>query len=102
MTMAEAMAEGEKTYKAVCAACHGVAGEGGLGPALAGSAVALGPIEKHIDIIINGQPGTAMAAFGGQLSAKQIAAVTTYERNAWGNDVGDIAQPGDVKSQMQQ
>ena len=37
-----------------------------------------------------------MAAFGAQLSEVDMAAVITYERNAWGNNVGDMLQPIDV------
>ena len=40
--------------------------------------------------------GTAMAAFGKQLSEVDIAAVITYERNAWGNDTGEMLSPIDV------
>jgi len=37
-----------------------------------------------------------MPAFGEQLSDLDIAAVTTYERNAWGNNTGDIVQPKEI------
>jgi cytochrome c oxidase subunit 2 len=37
-----------------------------------------------------------MQAFGKQLDAAQIAAVTHYERHAWSNNAGDITQPRDV------
>jgi len=40
--------------------------------------------------------GTAMQAFGAQLSAVDMAAVLTYQRNAFGNNTGDVVQPGDV------
>ncbi len=33
-----------------------------------------------------------------QLNDLEIAAIITYERNAWGNDTGDVVQPGDVKA----
>ena len=65
-------------------------------PALAGSAIAMGPVEGHIGIVLNGKAGTAMAAFGAQLSAVDLAAVITFERNAWGNNVGDMVQPVDI------
>ncbi|RCL50224.1 MAG: cytochrome c oxidase subunit II, partial [Pseudomonas sp.] len=58
--------------------------------------IATGDVEAHIDIVVNGKPGTAMAAFGKQLSEVDIAAVITYERNAWGNDKGDMVTPKDV------
>ena len=65
-------------------------------PALKGSAIATGDVEAHIDIVVNGKPGTAMAAFGKQLSEVDLAAVITYERNAWGNNKGDMVTPKDV------
>ena len=72
-------------------------------PALKGSKIATGPVEGHLDIVLNGKPGTAMPAFGGQLNDVDIAAVITYERNAFGNNMGDMVQPIDVaKSQESQ
>ncbi|MEW6133872.1 MAG: cytochrome c oxidase subunit II [Pseudomonadota bacterium] len=94
----ELMAKGEAVYNANCAACHQAGGEGvpGAFPAISGSAIATGPIDAHIGIVLNGRPGTAMAAFGGQLSEADIAAVVTYQRNGLGNSVGDMAQPMQV------
>ena len=46
--------------------------------------------------MVNGKPGTSMAAFGKQLSEVDIAAIITYERNAWGNAVGDMVTPKDI------
>jgi cytochrome c oxidase subunit 2 len=37
-----------------------------------------------------------MVAFGKQLSDADIAAVVTYERNAWNNKMGDAAQPAAI------
>ena len=53
-------------------------------------------LPKNISFGNNGKPGTAMAAFGNQLSEVDIAAVVTYERNALGNSVGDMLTPQDV------
>ena len=55
-------------------------------PALKGSKITTGPVAGHIDIVVHGKPGTAMQAFGNQLTDEQIAAIVTYERNSWGND----------------
>ena len=66
-------------------------------PPLAGSKVVTGPKEGHMDTVLNGKPGTAMAAFGKQLSDTEIAAVISYERNTWGNKSG-IVQPAEVKA----
>jgi cytochrome c oxidase subunit 2 len=60
--------------------------------------MALNDIPGHIDIILNGKTGTAMQAFGKQLTLSEIAAVVTYERNAWGNNTGDIVQAKDVNA----
>ncbi len=96
--VAELVERGEKVYQANCAACHQANGMGlpGAFPAINGSKVATGPIADHIHVVLVGRPGTAMAAFGGQLSDADIAAVVTYQRNAWDNKMGDAAQPAEV------
>lgn len=98
-TMDELMSRGKEVYDRACAGCHAVDGNGipGVFPALKGSPVATTePVSKHLDVVVNGVSGTAMQAFGGQLSEVDMAAVITYERNAWGNDTGDLVQPLDV------
>ena len=100
MTMDEAMATGEKVYLANCAACHMPNGQGlpGVFPALKGSQIATKDQPKHIDVLLNGVAGTAMQAYAKQLSMTDIAAVVTYERNAWGNNTGDLVQAKDINS----
>ncbi|KVW97352.1 cytochrome c oxidase subunit II [Thiobacillus denitrificans] len=95
---AELIARGETVYQANCAACHQADGKGlpGVFPAISGSKIATGPIADHINVILNGRPGTAMAAFAGQLSDADIAAVVTYQRNTWDNKTGDLAQPAQI------
>ncbi len=97
-TREELIARGEKTYQTTCAACHQVDGKGlpPMFPALKGSKIATGPKAEHLNIVLNGKPDTAMAAFGKQLSEVDIAAVITYERNAWGNAMNDMVTPKDV------
>lgn len=99
-TQDELMVQGEKIYNSACAACHQVNGQGiaGVFPAMKASPVALGDIKAHLKMVLDGKPGTAMQAFGPQLSDLDIAAVVTYERNAWGNNTGDVVQPIDVKT----
>ena len=98
LTMDELMARGEAAYNTSCAACHQANGAGipGVFPAMTDSAIVLGDVVAHIDIVVNGKDGTAMQAFGEQLSAVDIAAIVTYERNGLGNSVGDMVQPADV------
>ncbi|RUO81190.1 cytochrome c oxidase subunit II [Idiomarina tyrosinivorans] len=104
MSKDELMKMGEKVYNGICAACHQPNGQGvqGVFPALAGSPVTTGKdsITKHIDTVVHGVKGTAMQAFGTQLSMQELAAVITYERNAWGNDTGDLVQAADVNKVM--
>ena len=96
--LSELMAHGKKVYQANCAACHQTNGMGlpGTFPAINGSKVATGPIADHLRVVMNGRPGTAMAAFADQLSDADIAAVVTYQRNAWNNKTGDAAQPAEI------
>ena len=95
-TLEQLVERGEAVYARACLACHGANGEGGVGKPIAGSAIATGDIGAHLDVGINGVPGTAMQAFGGQLNDVDMAAVITYQRNAFGNNMGDMVQPIDV------
>lgn len=97
-TLEELVARGDKVYHTTCVACHQPEGQGlpPLFPALKGSKIATGPREAHLNIVFNGKAGTAMAAFGKQLSEVDIAAVITYERHAWGNNTNDMITPKDV------
>jgi cytochrome c oxidase subunit 2 len=94
-TRQELMQRGQSVYDNMCATCHQPDGQGLVPafPALAGSEIATGPVEAHIDIVMNGRAGTAMSAWRDQLSETDIAAALTYTRNAFGNDTGDIVQP---------
>lgn len=97
-TLEELSERGEQVYRTACVACHQASGEGmpPTFPALKGSPMVTQDIEAHLDIVVNGKPGTSMAAFGKQLSEVDLAAVITYERNAWGNDTGEMVTPKDV------
>ncbi len=102
-TKDELMQTGQKTYETVCAACHKSDGSGmpPVFPALKASKIAVGPVADHINIVLHGKAGTAMQAFGPQFDDATLAAVITYERNAWGNDQSaaeqKVVQPSDVK-----
>ena len=103
-SLEELMERGEKVYQTNCAACHQVGGQGisPMFPALKASAIATKPeqIDEHIKIVLEGRAGTAMQAYAAQLSAVELAAVITYERNAWGNDTGDIITPQSIQSML--
>ncbi|SFT66546.1 cytochrome c oxidase subunit II [Halomonas saccharevitans] len=101
-SLEELMARGEQTYGAVCAACHQPDGGGSppAFPALAGNQALLEEPERHINVVIDGVAGSAMPAFRNTLSPVEIAAVVTYERNAWGNDAGDTVQPSEIAERL--
>ena len=95
-SMDELVERGKTVYNRSCVACHGANGEGGVGKPIANSPIATGEVAQHINVLVNGVPGTAMQAFGGQLNDVDLAAVVTYTRNAFGNNMGDKVQPIDV------
>lgn len=93
------MSLGKHKYQEFCLACHKADGKGEppMYPALKGSSVSVGkPISRHISMILHGVPGSAMQAYGGLLNDIEVAAIVTYERNAWGNNTGDVVQADDV------
>ena len=103
------MKHGQEIYEKICTACHQAGGKGipGTFPALAGSKLVNGPFlnkdgrlikDGHLDRVMNGKPGTAMQAFKNTLSDTDIAAIVTYERNSFGNTMGDMVQPSQVKA----
>jgi cytochrome c oxidase subunit 2 len=98
-TLDELKAEGEKVYGKTCVACHQANGQGmpPTFPALAGGKIATGPLAGHVDIVVNGsKKNPAMVAWKTQLSDLEIAGVITYERNSFGNKLGDMVQPKDI------
>jgi cytochrome c oxidase subunit 2 len=105
----ELVAKGKAVYEKVCAACHQPDGKGlpPAFPALAGSKMLNGPLldmngkvikDSHVDRVLHGKAGTAMQAFSTSLSDVELAAVITYERNSFGNQMGDMIQPAQIKS----
>jgi len=94
------LAQGESVYGANCSTCHQAEGQGipGMFPAIAGSDVATGDIDAHVAMVLHGVDGTPMNAWSGALTDAEIAAVVTYQRNAFGNDTGDSVQPLDVRA----
>lgn len=104
------VAEGKTVYEKNCAVCHQVTGAGlpPAFPAITGSKISLAPIfgadgkylpDSHLDRVLNGKG--IMPAWKATLNDTEIAAVITYERNALGNNVGDVLQPSQVKAARQ-
>jgi cytochrome c oxidase subunit 2 len=98
-TMDELKAQGEKVYAKTCVACHQPNGQGmpPAFPSLVGGKISTGPLAAHMDIVVNGsKKNPAMVAWKTQLSDLEIASVITYERNSFGNKVGDMVQPKEI------
>lgn len=92
------MQVGEEVYSTHCVACHRPDGSGmpPAFPSLIDSQIVASDAAAHIAIVINGKPGTAMAAFGSILDDEQLAGVITYERNSFGHD-GGVVTPQDIE-----
>jgi mono/diheme cytochrome c family protein len=84
----ELMTVGAEQYASQCAACHGDAGQGAFGPALAGSPT-LSSASFVAGRIINGFVEHSMPPFG-HLSDEQIAGISTFIRDSWGNEFGAV------------
>ena len=99
-TLAELSSRGEQIYNTNCAGCHQINGQGlpPTFPSMVGTPVVTGPVVDHAMVLINGRPGTAMASFKDLLSPVDIAAVITYQRNAWGNNMGDLITPKQIQT----
>jgi mono/diheme cytochrome c family protein len=69
--------DGATVYKAKCAACHGAAGEGKIGPSLQKATVSQ---QQITDLVTNGAAGKKAPHSKGVagLSADQATAVATY------------------------
>jgi cytochrome c oxidase subunit 2 len=98
--MEELIAAGRQPYNDHCASCHRADGKGFPNdiPALDGSRVVRGPKSKHIGIVLHGRPGTAMPPFQSHLNDYQIAAILTYERNAWTYRTLNSITPAQVRA----
>lgn len=90
--LAALMEEGEEVYGDQCAGCHGNDGEGAVGPELAGNDF-MQFSSSVIGQILAGDPEHGgMPAFASQLNNRQVSAVGTYIRNAWGNEYGIVSE----------
>jgi len=105
-TKDELLKMGKQSYDMHCAVCHKADGSGmpPAFPALKNGPISTGAVKGHIEIVLHGKSGTAMQAFSAQLSDEDIAAIVTYEREAWGNKEINakknqpiVVQPKDVK-----
>ncbi len=96
------MADGEKLYKAACVACHEADGRGAprIYPPLPGNAnLQSADPASALRIILDGADTIttprapnkgSMPAYRAKMSDQEIADVTTYIRNSWGNAAAPV------------
>ncbi|MBM9595463.1 c-type cytochrome [Roseitranquillus sediminis] len=89
-SLSELMAEGRPLYQDNCAACHGDRGQGtGTAPALDGN-VNLESRPLIINQVLWGSSEHGMPPFADVMTDREIAAVTSFVRNAWENEFGIV------------
>jgi mono/diheme cytochrome c family protein len=85
--------QGSQIWALNCASCHGVDGEGGVGPALNSQQFLQSSTDEQTILLVSvGIPGTQMSAYaldhGGPLTSEQIRAVAIFMRS-WEEDAPD-------------
>ncbi|MFW5816124.1 MAG: cytochrome c oxidase subunit II [Wenzhouxiangella sp.] len=99
-TREELMNHGSRVYQAQCASCHQADGSGlePAFPALVSDGVPVGDLESHMETVLHGRQGTAMAGFRDRLQPQDIAAALTFARNAWNANgtEGEVVQPATI------
>lgn len=68
---------GSELFASSCSGCHGPAGEGGLGPALAGGLESFEAVEEVARFVSNGVPGR-MPGFETRMTPDQVNAVAQF------------------------
>jgi len=89
---------GEEIYTDLCAQCHGVSGEGGIGPSLSDPGFQNANSDQEIfDTISLGHAATAMIGWGEILSTEQIQQVVEFIRTLESAPIsGPTPTPGPV------
>jgi mono/diheme cytochrome c family protein len=78
--------EGNQIWNVNCSSCHGLNGEGNIGPALNSKQFLQTATDEQASLLISvGVPGSQMSAYsqdhGGPLTSEQIKAVVTFIRS---------------------
>lgn len=92
--------EVEEVYMTNCSGCHGVSGQGAVGPPLAHNPRVTGNANTVIAVVLDGGVGPvkeggvtwngAMPPWRGMLTNQDLAAVITYIRRSWGNNASAV------------
>ncbi|MEM9560986.1 MAG: cytochrome c [Actinomycetota bacterium] len=92
--------KGEDIWAFNCASCHGLNGEGGIGPALNSEQFLQASTDEQTELLVAvGVPGSQMGAYsldyGGPMTTEQIRAVAVYIRS-WEADAPDRPEWRDI------
>ncbi|MEO1448976.1 MAG: cbb3-type cytochrome c oxidase N-terminal domain-containing protein [Bacteroidota bacterium] len=94
LTDAASISHGQSIYQTSCAACHGMAGEGGVGPNLTDAYWLHGGDVKGIFTTIKyGVPAKGMIAWQAQLKPKDMQDVSSYILSIGGSDPPNAKEP---------
>ncbi len=89
-----ALSEGQGIYQKNCVACHGSAGQGGVGANLTDDFwLHGGGIKNIFHVITSGVPDKGMISWKSQLSAKQIQSVASFILTLHGTNPPDPKAP---------
>jgi cytochrome c oxidase cbb3-type subunit III len=95
---AGALEKGKTSFTAVCAACHGVQGQGGVGPNLTDEFwLHGGSIKDIFKIIKYGYPEKGMRSWNDDFSPVQIAQIASYVKSLQGTNPANAKEKqGDI------
>lgn len=84
----EAIAEGNQVYTTRCAACHGQAGEGGIGPNLVDKywIHGDGSLSEVVKVVENGVTEKGMPAWGQVMGMRDVITVSYYIESIKGSN----------------
>ena len=86
--------QGSDLFQLNCSSCHGLNGEGGIGPALNSVGFLQASTDEQTELLISvGVPGSQMSAYsldhGGPLTSEQIRSLAIFIRS-WEPDAPDV------------
>lgn len=94
MQTADVLAAGKETFVTYCVACHGNAGEGGVGPNLTDDYwLHGGAINNLFTTIKYGVPEKGMAAWNEIITPKQISEVANYIKSLYNTNPPNAKEP---------
>jgi len=94
LTEPAAIENGKKAYETNCVACHGAAGEGGVGPNLTDKYWIHGnSVDDMVKVITNGVPEKGMIPWEKSLSKRQIVEVASYIHLMQGTTPANAKEP---------